>query len=134
MKITIKVTKEVLEKTKMCISGDTSTATNCALSYATREIFPFAHVHKKQIVVANKIHGNVYLSELRRFGYPEIALPVEATNFIAEFDASTPEQRSQMQPFSFDVEIPSEVIDKIGIGQVYKILSESKTLELTMKQ
>jgi hypothetical protein len=59
-----------------------------------------------------------------------IDLPDTATEFIFQFDSRRPADRLTMPEISFEVDVPSEMIEAIGIGQAYKILSESKTLEL----
>jgi hypothetical protein len=117
MKIRIHVTKEILEKTKSCPCN----IENCAISEAVRGIFPNAYA----------IYFNLHPFPL---SYEDVGigikLPWEATLFIINFDkAPTDEHRAAMQPISFDIEVPDEVIEKIGINQVHKILSESKTLE-----
>lgn len=118
MKIRIHVTKEILEKTKAC-KGKIE---NCAVSEAVREIFPRAYT----------IILNIYPfpNSLDDLGPERIHLPWQATEFILSFDrAATDELRAALQPISFEIEVPDSVIEQIGISQVYKILSESKTLE-----
>lgn len=114
MKILIKITKEVLEKTKMCEADKLSE--NCAISYAVRALFPLAITQRTYMWFGNK-EGD-YTS-----------LPMKAREFITAFDSLFPEERVKMKPFSFEIDVPDSVINEIGIGQVYKILSESKTLE-----
>lgn len=115
MKILIKVTKEILERSAMC--GHTtetrdSKSYNCAVALAAQEIFPGCQV------CPWGIH------------YGGVSMKHDAERFIAVFDLSEPAQRLLLQPQSFEIEVPQEVIEKIGIGEVYRILSESKTLEL----
>ena len=120
MKILIKITKEVLEKTKMCNEeGKNAPATSCAIAYAVRDIFPKAWVERTRILI-NGWYGG---------GDTQSLLPFKAIAFIEDFDDSTPEERVNMNPFSFEIDVPDSVINEIGIGQVYKVLSESKTLE-----
>lgn len=118
MTILIKVTKEILEKSMYCGIGwgGGSIIENCAIAYAVREIFPGAQVG-----------DGIYLYNMNA---EKIPIPVEAQGFIGKFDGLMPGDRVKMKPISFEIEVPSEVIDQIGIGDVYKILSESKTLEL----
>jgi len=58
-----------------------------------------------------------------------ILLPKEAILFIRQFDLSTPLQRVAMNTIQFEIDVPDDLINQIGINEVYKILSESKTLE-----
>lgn len=111
MKILIKVTKEILERSKGCQRQSDS----CAISQAVREIFPAA------LVISGVINTG--------FNYA-IELPEAATCWYIVFDRSTNQQIEAMPEFSFEIDVPNEVIEKIGLGEVYKILSESKTLEL----
>ena len=114
MKILVKVTKEILWKSKMCML-DQSVYTNCAVSLAIREIIPMASVRRQYIDM----------------DHYKIRLPEIASSFIDEFDSlvDSPSRRVLMTPISFEIDVPNEVIESIGISQVYKILSESKTLE-----
>lgn len=127
MKITIHITKEVLEKTQLCPSAYPSKTittqeryllrTNCAISYAVREIFPGSETSNMYIYINNKEKNSIYL-------------PIKAQRFIKTFDELLPDQRVSMTPFSFDIEVPEELINQIGISEVHRILSESKTLSL----
>jgi hypothetical protein len=119
MKIKIHVTKEILKSAMYCPSGSELTVTNCAIALATREIFPKARVERFNI---------------QPFGAPDddensIIMTREAIGFISAFDAASPPYRATMQPFSFEVNVHEHVINRIGISQVEKILSESLTLE-----
>ena len=72
MKITINITKEVLEATKMCGRDNKSVVQNCAIAYAVRKLFPNVEVN----------HLNIWnLSP-----YWAISLPKSAKKFIHEFD------------------------------------------------
>jgi len=112
MKILIKVTKEVLKRSMFC-SG-TSINENCAIALAVRDLFPRATV------------GASFINSLAE----QIELPDSAIRFIYKFDSKTPDQRLQMHPLSFEVDVPDSVINEVGISEAYRILSESKTLEL----
>lgn len=94
------------------------TTTNCAIALAVRDIFPKAEV---------------FASEIIPFGMgPEICLPDIASDFIKEFDnfKNDPKARLLMPEISFEIDVPMKVIEKIGIREAYKVLSESRTLEL----
>lgn len=131
MKITIHVTKEVLEKTRDCKS-DMKTIFNCAISYAVRQMFPYAAVHRDSIFfdTSDLLPDLCGFGNLKRTNHDFAILPIEAQEFIDEFDESSPEDRLEMQPISFDIDVPASVIEKIGLSEVYRILSESKTLTL----
>lgn len=142
MKILIKVTKEVLAKTRGCgITVDKLDATKyCAIAEAVREIFPDASVHyndNDDPVITPWPYGI------------EIPLPIEAKILMNRFDneirlilekglelsANDLENRihfarTSIEPSSFEIDVPNEIIDLIGISEIYKILSESRSLEL----
>lgn len=118
MKILIKVTKDVLKRSMMCNFPDSQ---NCAIAIACREFFPNAAI-------------TVY--DMYPFGSIDVSihLPIEASRFVSKFDslAVNKEQRLNLPEFSFEVEVPEPVLQRIGISEAYRILSESKTLELVM--
>lgn len=124
MKITIKVTKEILEKSKMCSNGD-EVGENCAIALAVRDIFPNAFV------------GGTWISPAGTSGFSApISLPVEAQRFIWWFDMLGKDKenghrlRPQMTPIQFDVDIPESIVDSIGIEEITEIINKSETLEL----
>lgn len=133
MKIKITVTREVLEKTKMCgsvqatMQGE-SIVTHCAIAYAVRQLFPNAVVNYGRLYFDPSSRLNIDRMEQETYTF----LPFAAQSFINLFDSMShdPQERLLLPEFSFEIEVPAEVIDKIGIGECYKILSESKTLEL----
>jgi hypothetical protein len=123
MKILIHVTKEILERSAMCGRFGQPprlqmTGSTCAFAVAMQEIFPLAHVG---------YHG-WWPNGVNT--YPECSITRGMATFIRAFDHATPDERRAMAPQSFELEVPQEVIEKIGLGEVYRILSESKTLEL----
>jgi len=136
MKIRIHVTEEVLKKTKFCgsvqstMNGESITK-SCAIAYAIRQLFPTAEVNYGRIYFIAPTNRNL-TSDDYNDGRRCSILPFDARSFITTFDALShqPNERLNLDPFSFDIDVPSEVIDQIGIGEAYRILSESKTLEL----
>lgn len=136
MKILIKVTKDVLKESMYCISGLCNTENlfkqkegigfNCAIGIAVNKLFENAWVSRNKIIVYENF------TEMNTGKDISIPLPMEAQNFIIRFDRlrEYPAQRLNMEEFTFEIEVPQSVIDKIGIDEVHKILSESKTLEL----
>ena len=124
MRILIKVTKDILEKSKNC--SKLQATRSCAIAESIREIFPYASVETDTIYFLFYKPGVDIIISINS----KIALPNEATQFIAAFDSKEPESRAKMQPISFEIDVPNELIAQIGIGEVYGILSTSRTLEL----
>lgn len=122
----IKVTKDILEKSKFCGGSfeiENDIASNCAISISIRDVFPEAYVE----------YSGIYLSKERRdkhFPFPDIRIPTVARNFITAFDVKKPYQRVQMNEIEFEVEVPDEVIEKINIDEIRPLLLNHPTLEL----
>jgi len=127
MRLKIKITKEVLEATKMCgldgfkLKGSEyeGFASNCAITYACRKLFPNCLTSNK-IFMWDEYHIKVRIANL----------PASAKDFIVSFDEATPEQRVQMKPFEFEVELTSKALDLITIDEITKVLKTSTTLEV----
>jgi hypothetical protein len=117
MKIRITITKDVLNETKYC--GPINAGLNCAIAVAVRDMVPQAKVRTHYIAFFDTSWNYITSS----------FLPPVAVRFIKKFDTRSPEERVRIKPISFDLDIPDEVIERIGIDQIHKILSESKTLE-----
>lgn len=118
MKILIKVTKDILKKSMYCgVVNNDNLSKNCAIALAVRDVFPDASI-------------GLYTMGLM-YGH-EMKVPKKMQAFISAFDIldDRPEKRLEMPEMSFELNIPNEVINQIGIGQIYKCLSESRTLEL----
>lgn len=122
MKLKIKVTKEILYKSRYCRSDEAGAAAmNCAISLAVRDIFPNAFVGlvlmyfdnngKRGIGEAVKNHGST-------------------VSFINKFDVSSPEERIKMPEYEFEIEVPESVIEKINIDELKPLLENHPTLEL----
>jgi hypothetical protein len=133
MKIKIKVTKQVLADSMFCTWGVIS---NCMIARAVREIFPDAVVgsqtdypeHPEWVILPFGVHTIVKGIQRPKLFF--IELPHSAIEAIGHFDKATPDERINLPEFSFEVELSNDVINAINIGQAYKVLSESKTLEL----
>lgn len=117
----IKVTKEILEASKMCgigLKGDDwaeATNSNCAVALAVRDIFPQATIFQTLMVVLGK----------------SIRFPFYVTQYIKAFDnCAVPEERLKLPEFEFEVSIPDEVIDQINIDEIRPLLVNHPTLEL----
>ena len=131
MKILIKVTKDILKKSSACSLVPGRVTENCAVALAVRDLFPEARVGFKTIRFFD--NEEKIISEL----------PFEAQLFIRKFDdirslrqwkhfsdADVMATREALPEFFFEIDVPQEVIDRIGLSEVYRVLSESKTLEL----
>lgn len=141
-KLEISITKDILELTKNC-SGEGlpikhRIGQNCAIGKAIFDIFPNSWTCDNEIFINRMpvyFTEKGYMAENRSSpswystSIP-IALPSEAREFIEEFDESTPEERVEMQPFSFEIEIPDEVIEMINIDEVKEVLKEHHCLKL----
>jgi hypothetical protein len=133
MKIKIKITKDVLRRSMICVGDEMQ---NCMVAVAIYDLFPEASVYQFAICFTESAcdyYERNCFSEGKKFNNEELVkLPFSVTEQIKKFDElfSAPEKRLLLPEFSFEIEVPSSVIDKIGISQAYKVLSESKTLEL----
>lgn len=112
MKVLVKITSEVIKASQSC----QGLIHSCLIARACRDIFPQAVVYAK---IPHK-----YLIHLNDRSARTIDLPLEAINLIKAFDSG-----KKMHPISFEIDVPNEIIERIGIDEVHKILSESKTLE-----
>jgi len=136
MKLLIKITKSVLEESKLCtITGNIGT--NCAIGRAIHNLYPYSYTERRKIyfheneegLIRHIEHTSEPLSRVPQFGITRI-LPKIACDFIYRFDKSSPEERVKMEPISFEIDFPDELVEKIGINEVKEILNNSKTLEL----
>lgn len=126
MKLTIKITKDVLQRSMMCcVENPLPAGTNCAVALAVRDVFPAAGVGYAALYV----NANDCLYP----PYNAIPLPRKAREFIYEFDrlVSTPQKRLGLPEFSFEIDVPEEVINEIGISEIRQIIENSPTLELS---
>lgn len=125
MKLKIKVTKEILERSKMCGEEPEHMRTgyvesNCAIALAVRELLPTC------FVMSNEIREQFFKS----FDNWRIPLPHEAIHFIDLFDTLPSQERVEMPEIEFEVEIPQELINSISIEGIKDLIKDSKTLEL----
>lgn len=131
VKMTIHITKEILNKSANCDSLDMCVGSNCAFALAVKDLFPFAHVggmamHKEYAIYP-------FYFERRAGIYKSlqvIRISQEMYKFIARFDAMRDYERKELPEQDFEIEIPDEVISYLDIQDVYKILEESKTLDI----
>lgn len=115
--------KEILQRSMMCGTGLNfdNVSENCAIALAVRDIFP------KASVIYNKIYPDV-----NKLYLPNILISDIVNEFISLFDRlkHNPKERLNLPETSFIVDVPDSLIELIGIEEVTKILSKSKTLEL----
>jgi hypothetical protein len=106
----------------MCGVNDCNLAQNCAIAVAVGDLFGRDETRVGIREIHTKIGGTDFTIEL----------PPDAKQFIRVFDSlkPTPEIRLSLKEFSFDVEVPEELIEAIGINQVLEILSKSPSLDL----
>lgn len=134
MKLTVKITKDILRESMHCdgewrlsesnFKNKTGIFFNCAISKAVRDILPNAWTQQRVIKIYNTYEQISTVSPALC-----IPLPPEATDFIADFDHNSPEDRLKMPEMSFEIDVPDALIERIGIPEVERILAESKTLE-----
>jgi hypothetical protein len=125
MILTITVTKEILEASKMCGRFDKQQVggigENCAVALAVRDIFPNAYV-ATEVICPLGISVGAHQAEIK--------LPREVSDFIRVFDFANPEKRIQLPELSFDINIPDSIIEQIDISEISKLLEGHPTLKL----
>ena len=135
MKLKIKVTKDVLEQSKMCGEGDDLVGAqeigkNCAIAVAINSIFPNTRVANDEILFYKTLKDSiqpVFNQNMLKDGSP---LPEIARRFIIDFDRATPDERVKMPELEFEIDVPDVVIDTLNIDDVKTILKSSPTMEL----
>jgi len=130
MRVLVKITKHVLKDSMFC--SEYKIGQNCAIAKAIVDLFgENTWVGSKKIFIfpnGIKFLGSLEV-DLSQTSYI-IDLPEKASDFIREFDNKSPYSRLQMDELSFEIDVPDEVIQSIGIDEVHNILKESKSLEL----
>ena len=119
-KLKIKVTKEILERSKMCGEKDygISYSRGCAIALAVSDIFPRCSVGSERISVFSSLEITC------------IDLPKEAALFICMFDGTSRDKRPLMDEFEFEISIPDTIIEKINIEEIKPLLQNHPTLQL----
>lgn len=131
MKLQINITREIFEKSKWCgyipEQLNPRIGQNCAIGKAIYNLFgDKSWVGMEKIRFYKNPDGNYDYSEADY----EAFLSPQAISFIEIFDLKTPEERVLMTPFSFEIDVPEEVIEWIGINEAKEIINNSKSLEL----
>lgn len=100
---------------------------NCAIALAVRDIAPHAMVTLVNILWDGSfMYHNPNIPPFDR----EVSdLPIEAKKMIQLFDSTSPMKRLSLPEFSFEVDFPDVLVEKIGIEEVKAILEKSETLE-----
>lgn len=99
MKIKVNITKEVLKKSAWCGLGKELISQSCAIAVALK---PLGKV-------------GVGPEDVAFWGpkYNCVDLPKEAMKFIHTFDHATPQQRLEMEPVSFIMDIPDRYLENV---------------------
>lgn len=111
----IKITKDILVRSSFCDGSKINE--NCAFAVALRDIFPDARVG----------YTTVFLSTSEAY----FGISQDMTDFIREFDHSTPEERKTLPEQEFEVEIPDYILETINIDEVTETLKDHPVLTLT---
>ena len=126
-KLKIKVTKDILERSKYCGRtvefGRSDIHTSCAIALSLRDIFPNAYVK------TNYMYTDINLDVNNRCKL-YIMLPISASDYIDKFDSTTVEERPNMPEIEFEIEIPESIIEKINIEELKPLLQNHPTLQL----
>ena len=130
MKLKITVTKEIYEKSALCGSGfyPGFVADNCAVALAVRDVFPDASVGTKCISVPagnGKTHHLMQLPEIARemigrFDDVTISIGGLVYRESPEYLALVTKMRCELPEFSFEIDVPEEVIESIDVSSVYE--------------
>lgn len=119
VKLRITVTKE------MILTGECRSPNQCAIAKAIKFIFPDA--------IVLPLVGIFTSAEKYRSRYPIacIKLPDIAAQFIVGFDNCYDSgDKSTLDPISFEIEIPEEIVDSTNIDELKPLLQNYPTLEL----
>jgi hypothetical protein len=118
----VKVTKEILRQSKYCGKDREGykIGNNCAIALAVADIFPDVFVSGFHIYPLGVETPAV--QDLR------IPLPLVARQFIKLFDGFylTPNLRTLLPEFEFEMEIPDEVIFSINIEELLPVIEGRK--------
>ena len=130
MKFQINITKEVLELSKMCnINGvnHNTVGQNCAIGKAIVDMFGL-----NSWVGANTIEfydKAVFDDDSKSIS--TILLPSQAIGFIQSFDNKRAKDRVLMTPFSFEIDVPDNILEQIiDISEITTLLAKAPYMEL----
>lgn len=126
MLLQINITKEVLFASRDCDSSGLI-GQNCAIGKAIVDVFGLkSWVGQYSIELYNNIISSIPRNnDCNIIG--NIQLPLEATLFIRKFDKSCPLQREVLTPFSFEIDVPDEILEQIiDISEIDNLLNNAK--------
>jgi len=136
MQLTVNITQEILEKSKMCGIGEEKNSgmigQNCAIGCAIVDLFGLrSWVGCSHIII---YEGDIDPST-SSFGeiVGSIPLPIEAFEFIEKFDRSSPTDRVNIKPFNFNIEVPDDLLETLvplNMDEIRNLISNSKSLSL----
>jgi len=117
----IKVTKEILERSKGCGAHNDvdKIGNNCAIALAVKDFFPNVFVTAHHIYPFGADESNEYI-------HLRIELPKIALDFIKLFDSlrCIHKARLSLPEFEFEISIPDEIISHINIDEIENILGQ----------
>lgn len=131
MKLTINITKEVLELSMFCDS-DAKVGQNCAIGRAIFDIFG-----ARSWVSMNHIllYAGDFFKDVATEMIGTVELPGEAIRFIRDFDNLSPAERLFMEPFSFDIDIQDVVLEQVvDISEIHDLIKNARFIEINSSQ
>lgn len=132
----IKVTKEILEKSKYC-GGNMG---SCAIAQAVRDIFPTAIVGFVDMALFSpdikEVGNEAWMDFWYKFKHEKpkdnhISVSEEMYQFISLFDRTPEEERPNLPEQEFEINLCDKVIEKINIEEIKSVLENHPTLQLT---
>lgn len=116
-KLKISVTKEILEKSKMCGENSFIKGFSCAVALAVQDIFPEAYV------------GHNIIKPFIESDFT-IPVPDKMYLFIIKFDGTAPDKRVDLSEETFEIQVPDNILEQINIDEIRHLLINHPTLEL----
>jgi hypothetical protein len=120
MKLKIKITKSVIDRSLNCGTDGRSISQSCGIAVAIRDLFP------KAAIWGEDWTSNTSLS------CQFIKSTEDMKDFVIEFDSYLGDVQKlySLVGKEFEIDIPDEIIDEIGISQATQIINTSESLEL----
>lgn len=119
----IKVTKDILEKSKWCGRDGKAISFNCAVSLAVRDIFK-----------NGQVDGEYFYPRMGKYYGLGILLPHGTQCYVRSFDRSSPSERLHLPEHEFEVSIPDQIVNQINIDELRPLLENHPTLELILNK
>jgi hypothetical protein len=123
VKFKVSVTKEIIAASESCGLEINTPSVGCAIANALKPMFGDTYVGYREVY---------FLLDGKKLEHKS-TLPEIAVDFIKRFDTcKTVEERRELQPLSFDIEIPEIVVSRIGgISKMLGRLSSGQRLILS---